>query len=143
MIEDIRNHTQAAVSAMGSGTERVSRGMQITARAGESLKRIIAAADQVDTMIAHIATASTQQSVAAQQSSQNLEVINRLGEEQEASTPITRGFIDSVESGAQRLQEHIAQFRITETGAKSGFTRPGCSGIARAAGHERFLAPAS
>ncbi len=118
MIGGIRNHTQAAVDAMNSGTERVGRGMAITARAGESLKRIIAAADQVDTMIAQIATASTEQSVAAQQSSQNLEVINRLGEEQEASTPVTRGFIDSVESGAQRLQEHIAQFRIGEESGK-------------------------
>lgn len=118
MVGGIRNYTQAAVQAMSSGTERVARGMEITSRAGESLKRIIAAADQVDTMIAQIATASTEQSVAAQQSSQNLEVINRLGEEQEASTPVTRGYIDSVESGARRLQEHIAQFRIEEQAKK-------------------------
>ncbi len=118
MIEGIRNHTRAAVEAMNSGTDRVSRGMEITARVGESLKRIIGAADQVDTMIAQIAAASTEQSVAAQQSSQNLEVINRLGQEQEASTQTTRGFIDSVERGAQQLQEHIAHFRIGETGTR-------------------------
>jgi hypothetical protein len=63
-------------------------------------------------MIAQTATASTQQSLAAQQSGRNLEVINRLGEEPEASTPVTREITDSVERGAQRLQEHIAQFRI-------------------------------
>ena len=125
MIEGIRNHTHAAVEAMNSGTERVSRGMEITARAGESLKRIIGAADQVDSMIAQIAAASTEQSVAAQQSSQNLEVINRLGEEQDSSTQVTRGFIDSVESGAQRLQEHIAHFRIGEAGARQRGTGAG------------------
>lgn len=120
MIEGIQDHTQEAVQAMSSGTERVSRGMQITARAGESLKRIIAAAEQVDAMIAQIATASTQQSVAAQQSSQNLEVINRLGEEAAASTPVTQGYIDSVESGAHRLQEHIGRFCLADDRPTAG-----------------------
>jgi methyl-accepting chemotaxis protein len=32
MIAGIRNHTQAAVSAMNCGTERVSQGMEIAAR---------------------------------------------------------------------------------------------------------------
>lgn len=114
MIQGIQAHTQEAVQAMGSGTERVSHGMEITARAGEALQRIIAAADQVDTMIAQIATASTQQSVAAQQSSQNLEVINRLGEEHSASTPVTRGLLESVESGIQGLQDQMSRFRLGE-----------------------------
>ncbi len=135
MVEGIRNHTQAAVDAMNSGTERVSRGMEITGRAGESLKRIIAAADQVDSMIAQIATASTEQSVAAQQSSQNLEVINRLGEEHESAIPVTRGLLESVERGAQQLQEHIAHFRIGETGkGQQG------AGNREPAGHRGFSA---
>ncbi|MGC2617580.1 MAG: methyl-accepting chemotaxis protein [Acidobacteriaceae bacterium] len=114
MIQGIQTHTQQAVEAMGSGTERVSRGMEITARAGESLRRIMTAADQVDAMIAQIATASTEQSVAAQQFSQNLEVINRISEENAAATPITKGFVEAVESGANRLNEYVGRFRIGE-----------------------------
>jgi methyl-accepting chemotaxis protein len=114
MIEGIQSHTHQAVEAMGSGTERVSHGMEITARAGESLRRIMSAADQVDAMIAQIATASTEQSVAAQQFSQNLEVINRISEEHAAATPITKGFLDAVESGADRLHQYVGRFRIGE-----------------------------
>lgn len=112
MIQGIQSHTQAAVEAMGSGTAQVSRGMEVTTRAGESLKRIVTAAGQVDAMIAQIAAAATEQSVAAQQFSQNLEVINRLGEETAAAVPITKGLLESVVSGTTRLQEHLAQFHI-------------------------------
>ncbi|HEY6448316.1 MAG TPA: methyl-accepting chemotaxis protein [Acidobacteriaceae bacterium] len=112
MIQGIQSHTQEAVEAMGSGTAHVSRGMEVTARAGESLKRIVTAAGQVDAMIDQIATAATEQSVAAQQFSQNLEVINRLGEEHAAAVPITKGLLESVVSGTTRLQEHLAQFHV-------------------------------
>jgi methyl-accepting chemotaxis protein len=114
MIDGIRKNTQDAVRAMSSGTERVSHGMEITARAGESLKRIIAATDQVESMIAQIATASTEQSVAAQEFSQNLEVINRLSEEGNAASPVTKGLVESVATGAARLEESIGNFRIAE-----------------------------
>ncbi len=112
MIQGIQTHTKQAVDAMGSGTGRVSHGMEITARAGEALRRIMTAADQVDAMIAQIATAATEQSVAAQQFSQNLEVINRLGEEHAAATPITKRILDSVEADAGRVQESISRFRV-------------------------------
>jgi hypothetical protein len=65
-------------------------------------------------MIAQIATASTEQSVAAQEFSQNLEIINRLGEEQAASTAVTRSLVESIASVAARLDESIGHFRIEE-----------------------------
>ena len=114
MVETITQNTRAAVDAMASGSERVSHGMEITARAGDSLKRIIAATDQVESMIAQIATASTEQSVTAQEFSQNLEVIHRLGEEQAAATPATKALVESVRDGAGRLEESIGHFRIGE-----------------------------
>lgn len=117
MIQGIQSHTQQAVEAMGSGTEHVSRGTEITARAGDALRRILSAADQVDAMIAQIATAATEQSVATQQFSQNLEVINRLGEEHSAAIPVTKGLLESVESGANHLNEYISRFRLVELDA--------------------------
>ncbi len=114
MIQSITANTQAAVQAMGAGTERVNHGMEITARAGASLKRIMAATDQVESMIAQIATASTEQSVAAQEFSQNLEVINQLGEEGNAASPVTKGLVQSVGAGADRLLESVGHFRLGE-----------------------------
>ncbi|MGC2636359.1 MAG: methyl-accepting chemotaxis protein [Acidobacteriaceae bacterium] len=133
MIQGIQSHTQEAVEAMGSGTAQVSHGMEVTARAGESLKRIVTAAGQVDAMISQIATAATEQSVAAQQFSQNLEVINRLGEEHAAAVPITKEFLESVVSGTIRLQEHLAHFRMDpQTSAVQASVQPS---LAREAVH--------
>ncbi len=115
MVETITQHTQEAVQTMGCGTERVSHGMEITAHAGESLRRIIAAAEQVEAMIAQIATASTQQSIAAREFSKNLEVINRLGEEYASVTPVTKGCVASVRADADRLLQLMHPFHIHQS----------------------------
>jgi len=114
MVASITASTQQAVQAMAAGTERVSHGMEVTARAGESLRHIVTATDQVESMIAQIATASTEQSVAAQEFSQNLEAINRIGEEGAAATPVTKGLVQSVSAGADRLQQSISHFRLPD-----------------------------
>ena len=114
MIQGIQVHTRSAVEAMESGTTTVNEGVETTTRAGEALQRIIHMADQVDSMIAQIAAAAMQQSEAARQSSANVDIINRLGEENAASIPESNAIVNSVQSGAQRLQEHIANFRLEE-----------------------------
>jgi methyl-accepting chemotaxis protein len=114
MIEGIRAHTLSAVEAMESGTTTVNEGVETTTRAGEALQRIIHMADQVDSMIAQIAAASMQQSEAASQSSANVDIINRLGEENAASIPESNAIVNSVQAGAKRLQEHISRFRLEE-----------------------------
>jgi methyl-accepting chemotaxis protein len=113
-IQGIQDHTRGAVEAMDRSTERVSDGVATAQQAGESLKHIIDAADQVDRMIAQIAVAATEQAEAARQSSENIDAINRLGEESSASVPATTAIVDSVEAGARRLQEHIGRFRLEE-----------------------------
>jgi methyl-accepting chemotaxis protein len=115
MIEGIQVHTRSAVEAMESGTATVNEGVETTTRAGEALQRIIHMADQVDSMIAQIAAASMQQSEAARQSSANVDIINRLGEENAAAIPESNAIVTSVQTGARRLQEHIANFRLEET----------------------------
>lgn len=124
MIGTIRTHTMEAVGAMETGTQTVEEGMATTNRAGESLQRIIGMADQVDKMIAQIATASSQQSTAAQQSSENLDVISKLGADGAATIPATQRMIESVETGARRLREYISQFRVDDS-TYSSHQRPG------------------
>lgn len=129
MIEGIQVHTRSAVEAMESGTETVSEGVETTTRAGEALQRIIHMADQVDGMIAQIAAAAMQQSEAARQSSANVDIINRLGEENAASIPESNAIVNSVQAGAQRLQEHIANFRLEQsrTGSRKNYATQGLS----------------
>lgn len=119
MIEGIRAHTLSAVEAMENGTATVNEGVETTTRAGEALQRIIHMADQVDGMIAQIAAAAMQQSEAARQSSANVDIINRLGEENAAAIPESNAIVNSVQTGARRLQEHIANFRLEQTRAPS------------------------
>ncbi len=118
MIQGIRAHTREAVEAMDLGTTTVNEGVEINHRAGEALSRIIQMADQVDSMIAQIATASMQQAEAARQSSESVDTINQLGEESAASIPATNAIVESVGHGARRLEEHIGKFRLEDAGAK-------------------------
>jgi len=129
MIEGIQVHTRSAVEAMESGTATVNEGVETTTRAGEALQRIIHMADQVDSMIAQIAAAAMQQSEAARQSSANVDIINRLGEENAAAIPESNAIVTSVQTGARRLQEHIANFRLEETrsAARKSFAAKGLS----------------
>jgi methyl-accepting chemotaxis protein len=129
MIQGIQVHTRSAVEAMETGTATVNEGVETTTRAGEALQRIIHMADQVDGMIAQIAAASMQQSEAARQSSANVDIINRLGEENAASIPESNAIVNSVQTGAKRLQEHIANFRLEEsrTSARRNYSGQGLS----------------
>jgi methyl-accepting chemotaxis protein len=115
MIEGIQIHTRSAVEAMEAGTATVNEGVETTTRAGEALQRIIHMADQVDSMIAQIAAAAMQQSEAARQSSANVDMINRLGEENAAAIPESNAIVNSVQAGAKRLQEHISRFKLEES----------------------------
>ncbi|MFZ0661319.1 MAG: methyl-accepting chemotaxis protein [Acidobacteriaceae bacterium] len=124
MIQGIQAHTREAVEAMETGTATVSEGVQINHRAGEALGRIIQMSDQVDSMIAQIATASMQQAEAARQSSESVDAINQLGEESAASIPATNAIVESVGHGARRLEEHIGKFRLEDAGANYLPLRP-------------------
>lgn len=117
MIQGIQVHTREAVEAMNAGTATVNEGVEINHRAGEALNRIIQMSEQVDSMIAQIATAAMQQAEAARQSSESVDTINQLGEESAASIPATNAIVESVGHGARRLEEHIGKFRLEEAGA--------------------------
>jgi len=118
MIQGIQVHTRDAVEAMEAGTAKVNEGVDINHRAGEALNRIIQMADQVDSMIAQIATASMQQAEAARLSSESVDTINQLGEESAATIPATNSIVESVGHGARRLEEHIGKFRLEDAEVK-------------------------
>ncbi len=103
IVDGITSQTRGAIETMRSGTERVTQGMEVVVRTDDSLKRIISAANGVESIIAQIATAAIEQSAAAEDFTQNLDALNRLGEEHAAASPITKGWVESVRSDAQRL----------------------------------------
>ncbi len=118
MVQGIQVHTRDAVEAMETGTQTVNVGVEINHKAGDALNGIIRIVEQVDSMIAQIATASMQQAEAARQSSESVDAINALGEESAASIPATNAIVESVGHGARRLEEHIGKFHLEDAGSK-------------------------
>jgi methyl-accepting chemotaxis protein len=99
MIQGIQVHTREAVDAMNAGTATVNKGVEINHRAGEALNSIIQMSEQVDSMIAQIATAAMHQAEAARQSSESVDTINQLGEESAASIPATNAMSNRSATG--------------------------------------------
>jgi methyl-accepting chemotaxis protein len=125
MIEKVQAETRGAVEKMQSGTEQVEKGVEVTGRAGESLKQIIGQADHVGEMVTHIATAATEQSSATEQVNANMEQINRLVAESAEGAQQSAKACEQLSSLALELQNLVSRFKLGEqtSGATSSSYR--------------------
>jgi methyl-accepting chemotaxis protein len=130
MIENIQDETRVAVSAMEAGTSQVEEGVKSTAQAGDSLKEIIQMAEQVGEMIAHIATAATQQSSATEQVNQNMDQIARLVKESAVGAQQSAKACQDLSGLALDLQKMVGNFQLGQTKSL------GMSSWNRSHGHE-------
>jgi methyl-accepting chemotaxis protein len=105
------------VAAMRDGTEQVQDGVKTTARAGDSLKQIIHMSEEVGRMIAHIATAATEQSSAAEQVNQNVEQITRLVSQSAIGAKESARACQDLSSLALDLQKMVSSFNLDGTRA--------------------------
>jgi len=112
MIEKVLTETRAAVEKMQSGTEQVEKGVEVTGRAGESLKQIIGQAEHVGEMVTHIATAATEQSSAAEQISSNIEQINKLVAESAEGAQQSAKACEQLSNLAFELQSLVSRFKL-------------------------------
>jgi ABC-type transporter Mla subunit MlaD len=110
---------------MQTGTEQLEKGVEVTGRAGESLKQIIGQADHVGEMVTHIATAATEQSSATEQVNSNMEQINRLVAESAEGAQQSAKACEQLSSLAFELQNLVSRFKLGEqtSGAASGSYR--------------------
>ena len=116
MIGGIQERTHVAVTSLASGTVTVGQGVVTTNLAGEALERIIGMAERVDRMIAQIAIAATQQSVAANESSASLHSIYSLSHENLCEMTTTAAGIESLRTTAIALEQHVVRFHLEEPG---------------------------
>jgi len=112
MIKTIQDETKNAVTAMEVGTKQVEEGVNATARAGDSLKQIIQMAEQVGEMIAHIATAATEQSSASEEINNNLEQIAKLVKESAAGAQQSAKACHDLSGLALDLQSMVGNFKL-------------------------------
>jgi methyl-accepting chemotaxis protein len=123
MIRSIQTETKSAVSAMQEGTKEVERGVESTTEAGTSLHEIIQMNEHVGDMIAHIATAATEQSAATEQINGSIDQIARITTATAEATRQTNEALEDLSSLAENLQKLVRQFRL-RTGGQSGNGRP-------------------
>jgi methyl-accepting chemotaxis protein len=116
MIGSIQAETKSAVTAMHAGTKEVETGVESTSHAGQSLREIIQMSEQVGDMIAHIATAATQQSAATEQINGSIEQIARITASTATAAQQTTGAFEDLSGLARDLQQLVGQFRLSSNG---------------------------
>jgi methyl-accepting chemotaxis protein len=141
MVQNIQNETRTAVAAMHEGTKQVEDGVETTSKAGDSLKQIIRMSEQVGEMVAHIATAATEQSSATEQVNQNVEQITRLVGEAAAGAQQSAQACQDLSNLALDLQKMVSSFQL-EAGPSYGGS-PESSADHRSAPVKAFAAGAS
>jgi methyl-accepting chemotaxis protein len=112
MIQGIQDRTKTAIASMESGTGTVEQGVVTTTQAGEALEKIIGMAERVDRMIAQIAIAASQQTVAADQSSASLDAIHSLSHENLTEMATTAAGIESLRTTAVTLVQQVDRFSL-------------------------------
>jgi methyl-accepting chemotaxis protein len=123
MIKNIQDETKTAVTAMENGTRQVEEGVDLTAKAGDSLRAIIQVSEQVGGMITEIATAATEQSSTTEQVNGNVEQIARLGKESAIGAQQSAIACQDLSSLALNLQNLVGKFKLSM--APQGSGRPG------------------
>jgi len=126
MIQSVQTETRSAVDKMQSGTQQVEKGVEVTAKAGGSLKQIIGQAEHVGEMVTHIATAATEQSSATEQVNANMDQINKLVAESAEGAQQSAQACEQLSGLALELQNLVARFKLGSgaTGSASGYRSP-------------------
>jgi methyl-accepting chemotaxis protein len=116
MIEEIQKETARAVEAMNAGTKHVESGVVSTQEAGKSLQEIIGASDKVGEMIAHIATAATEQASATQEVNHNVEQIATITASTATGAEQSARACQELSNLASNLHNIVGQFILGSSG---------------------------
>ncbi|MBZ5682726.1 MAG: methyl-accepting chemotaxis protein [Acidobacteriia bacterium] len=121
MIENIQKETKAAVAAMQEDNRQVELGVSSTRKAGDALKQIIQMSDSVGDMVAQIASATTEQSGAAQGVNHSMEQITSLLRESADGAQQSAKACEDLSSLSEDLQQMVRRFKLNSgTRARGG-----------------------
>ncbi|MCP4685325.1 MAG: methyl-accepting chemotaxis protein [bacterium] len=114
MIKTIQVGTGGAVKSMEAGTEQVKSGQELANKAGESLSQIVNMSADVVRMIEMIASASEQQTVAANEIAKNVEGFRESINKTASETEGAESAVGELNQLADSLQEIVGKFSISE-----------------------------
>ena len=119
MIQSVQTETSGAVEKMQSGTQQVEKGVEVTAKAGASLKQIIGQAEHVGEVVTQIATAANEQWSATEQVNNNMEQINKLVAESAEGAQQSAKACEQLSSLALELQKLVSRFQLGQQTASN------------------------
>jgi methyl-accepting chemotaxis protein len=114
MIKGIQNDSNRAVASMEEAGKLVEEGKAMADKAGNSLNEINTMSQRVTDMIVQIATASDQQSAAAEQISRNMENISNVTKETATGAEQSASAAEELNRQAEGLKQMVGQFKVKE-----------------------------
>lgn len=112
VIESVQAATVDAVRQMRSGTAVVEQGVEVARFAGESIQKIIREAENVGTMVAHIASAATQQATASEEVNASMSQISELAAEAAEGSQLSARACVHLFDLALGLQNTVGRFEV-------------------------------
>ncbi|MFG0291564.1 MAG: methyl-accepting chemotaxis protein [Phycisphaerales bacterium JB050] len=111
-IASIQRETTQAVEEMNSSTERVTNGVGLAERAGQSLAAITSGSADVSRKIESIAAAARQQSSAAEEISRSVDAIRSATEESATGAAQSAEAATRLNQKAEELRQAVERFRL-------------------------------
>ncbi len=116
MINAIQGETDKAIITMEKEVQVVEEGVELAEKAGSSLKAIVEQVETVTSVIQQIATASEEQSTAADQISNDIESVASITKETSTGAQHIVQASTEMASLASNLQRIVSMFKINQTG---------------------------
>ncbi|MBN1301021.1 MAG: methyl-accepting chemotaxis protein [Melioribacteraceae bacterium] len=114
MITNIQKDTSGAVTSINKGTDEANNGKELAVKAGESLEEIILASQSVLDMVGQVATASEEQSAAAEQISRSMEGISSVTQQSAAGVQQIAKASEDLNRMTVNLQNLVSKFRLSK-----------------------------
>jgi len=113
MIDKLQSGAKNAVSAMKTGQEKATIGVDQTKQAGEALAAITRAVTTINEMNTHIASAAEEQSATTEEMNKNIININQLADETSNSAVQSTNASKDLSRLSKDLQGLVGQFKIS------------------------------
>ena len=112
MIKGIQDETGEAVNSMQAGIEEVEKGRKLADQAGNSLSEIMEMSQVVMTMVAQIAKATEEQSIAVELVSKNINNITSITRETASGAEQSASAAEQLNCQAESLKAIVEKFKI-------------------------------
>ncbi len=112
MIKSVQDDVGKAVEIMGNASTKVDRGVKLSEEAGGSLTTIVAAVDDLQTIIQQIASATEEMSATSEEISRDVEQIASISKETSSSSAQTAQAAGELATLSVTLENIVKEFRV-------------------------------